>query len=296
MSLPARAARYLKSRALHWGTFAAYQPLHFWPWLTARRNRQAYVELREEELRRSRRSDTAFVFGSGYSLHDITAEEWARIAEHCTIGFNYWSRQRWVRTDYHLIGEIASRTDHRAADWVPAVREYAALIADNPFYKDTVLGLQMGWRALQSNRLVGMGLIRPGTRVFRYRRVGRDEARAPGRSLREGLVLGAGSLVPCVNFAVILGVRRIVLTGVDLYDARYFWLPPSEVREDMARARGSRLGEPHHAAARITEYLGRWADLLRREDVELCVYNPRSLLAQVMPVYASPARAEAARG
>src|SRR5689334_17862866 len=50
-------------------------------------NRGAYRELDEQGLVAARRSDTVFVFGSGYSLNSITPDEWAAIARHDTFGF-----------------------------------------------------------------------------------------------------------------------------------------------------------------------------------------------------------------
>lgn len=285
MSFASRLILFLRSRARSWPGALVARLAGMPSWIAARRNEHRYVVLSEADLRLSRRSETAFVFGSGFSLNEISPSEWAQIGRHATIGFNYFSRQRFVRTDYHIVGEISWRSDYRAADWKPAIREYAALISDNPFYGSTILGVQRGVRALSSNRLVAMDLLKRGSRVFRYRRIARGVYRPPSRSLSEGLVLGAGSIVPCVNLAYILGFRQIVLVGVDLYDARYFWLPADAVREDMAEWHGTRLGQPHHAAERTIDYLGRWAAHLEKEGVRLSVQNPRSLLARVVPVY-----------
>jgi hypothetical protein len=285
MSLPARLLRAIRSRLQLLFVNTRLQYVRAWPYFAARKARGIHPVLDEAALKKLRRSDTAFVFGSGYSLNDITPDEWREVARHDTFGFNYFSRQRFVRTDFHVIGEIASRTDYLERDWVPALQEYAKLLTDNPFYSETVLGVQRGWPAFQSNRLLAMGLLPPERRIFEYHRVARGEFRPPTRSLAEGLVLGAGSVCACVNLAYILGAKQIVLAGVDLYDARYFWLPPDAVREDMVLSRGTQKGEPHHAAERMTEYLGRWRGLLEPEGVTLSVQNPRSLLARVMPVY-----------
>jgi hypothetical protein len=51
---------------------------HAAAWVRDRRGRRAYKTLSENELRAARRSDTAFVFGSGRSLVDVTPEEWER--------------------------------------------------------------------------------------------------------------------------------------------------------------------------------------------------------------------------
>jgi hypothetical protein len=41
----------------------------------------------------------------------------------------------------------------------------------------------------------------------------------------------------------------------------------------------------HPTASRIIPYLKGWGELLDAEGVRLMVYNPRSLLAEVLPVY-----------
>ena len=102
------------------------------PWLSEQWSRSRYVVLDEAALRKTRRSDTVFLFGSGYSLNDLSAEEWEHIAAHDTIGFNYSSRQHWVRTDYHIVGEIFTADDARRSRWWPGIEEYGRRIAGNP--------------------------------------------------------------------------------------------------------------------------------------------------------------------
>jgi hypothetical protein len=259
------------------------------PWLREHWSRSRYLVLDEDTLKTTKRSHTAFVFGCGFSLNEISTAEWTQIAEHDTIGFNYFSRQRWVRTDYHLVGEVAAQDDLDRLSWVPAIEEYARLLRDNPFYERTIIGLQAGWYAYQSNRLASSRGLPSGTRVFRYKRIARGLYHPPSRSLSEGLVHGAGSLIGCVNFAYAMGWRRIVIAGVDLYDTRYFWLPSDQGRSDMQQVHGIGPAEPHPTAPTVIPYLQRWRELMERDGVSLMVYNPRSLLADVLPVYSQPA-------
>ena len=263
------------------------QSIRALPWLGEKWSRSRYVVLDEEALRKTRRSDTVFIFGSGYSLNDLSAEEWAHIAAHDTIGFNYSSRQRWVRTDYHIVGEIFTADDARRSRWWPGIEEYGRLIAGNPMYEHTIVGLQAGWFAYQSNRLAASGCLRKGTRIFRYKRIARGLFRPPTRAIADGLVHGAGSLSDVVNFAYAMGWRQIVIAGVDLYDSRYFWLGYDETRPDMMLNRGTGHSEQHPTADTLIPYLKGWRELMERDGVALTVYNPRSLLARVLPVYSA---------
>src|SRR5262249_45557867 len=130
-------------------------------WTLDRRGRRRYRLLSENELRATRTSDTAFVFGSGRSLVDIPPDEWERIGRCNTISLREFPRQRWVRVDYHLTSEV---------DFLD---EYARRIADNPLYADTVFVVQEGLRAERGNELVGRGLLAADARVFRFRRIAR---------------------------------------------------------------------------------------------------------------------------
>jgi hypothetical protein len=233
--------------------------------------RRRYPELSVDELRATRRSDTVFVFGSGYSLNAITRSEWDAIARHDTVSFRAFPRQSFVRADYHVSGEV---------DFLD---EYAERLRDNPLYADTVLVLQEGWPAFNSNNLVGRGLLRDGARVFRYRRTARGRYAPPSRTFDAGLVHGFGSIISVTNFAYLMGWRTIVLAGVDLNDKRYFWLPPTETRS--YEKPGITVGSAFTGADDIVAMLGRWAELFAKEGTRLLAYNPQSLLCRVLPVF-----------
>lgn len=240
-------------------------------WLREPRGRRAYRVLSEEELRASRRSETVFVFGSGRSLLDIDEAAWERIGEHDVVAFSHFHRQRSVRVDYHLIAELLD------------LEGTAASIRDNPFYAETIFVVLKGWLALRSNQLVAGRLLPAGARLFRVRRVGRGEIRAPSSSFATGLAHGVNTSVDAVNFAYLMGWRRIVVVGVDLYNKEYFWLPPGTTTE--AEAPGVTAESTFPGAEQTVETFRRWAEELRADGVALEVYDSRSLLARALPVF-----------
>jgi hypothetical protein len=252
------------------------------PWLAALRGARSYRLLDEEELRATRRSDTVFVFGSGWSLNEISDVEWRAIERCDTFGFNWFVHQRFVRCDYHLIREIPD-DDRDAAVWRAQLAQYFDLLRTNPLFADTVYLVHGGFRAINGNRTIGYGYLPPGSRVFRWR--SNKLADLPTTSFRRGLTHGHSTLQECVNFAFLLGWRRIVLTGVDLYDRRYFWLPRDETRSIDVRRGASSAEEHARAASGMVESLGRWRGWLGERGVELSVHNPLSLLAGRLPVW-----------
>jgi hypothetical protein len=277
-------AYYVRWITLRWMLWAAGR-------LAARR----YSVLSNVDAARRRRSDTVFLFGSGYSLNDLTAGEWAHIARHDVFGFSGFIHQSWVRTDFHLV---------RGWDETPAglgrrhrtAEAYARRLASNPHFRDAVLVLQAEPSAQFANTLIARGLIRSGTAILRYRTARRlnDE---PSDSWDVGLSHGPGTLADAVNAAYLLGWRNIVLVGVDMYDSRYFWGPPDATLDFDERGDFMRVTPVNDHAIRwdaavntsrngMVETLGRWAGIFAARGVRLSVYNPRSLLVRVLPVYA----------
>jgi hypothetical protein len=253
-------------------------PVRFGAWRAFLRRRGDYTLLSDDEVRASRKTDTVFIFGSGASLNDIDAAEWQAIGRHDTIGFNWFVHQQFIRCDYHLIREIGS-SDLDPAVWQPQMTRYFELIRANPSYARTIFLVQTGFKATNGNRAIGLRLLPPGARVFLWR--SRRDRTEPTQSLRDGLVHAQGTLAECVNFAFLMGWRRIVLAGVDLYDRRYFWLPP-----DQAGTGDTNPGEEHRTArSGLVEMLGQWRQQFLRDGVELFVYNSRSLLTATLPVW-----------
>jgi hypothetical protein len=268
--------------------------LHFGrSYLRDRRHRSRYRILSADDLRERRRSQRVYVFGSGYSLNELTAEEWRQIGKHDVFGFNDFFRQRWVRVDYHVLragmeGELM---------WRAYAEDIRAHLLSNPLFADTAYLMPEGLFADFANCLVGYGYLPDDSAIYRYRS-GKSSG-PPARTLEEGLRHAMGTLALAVNIAFCLGWREIVLVGVDLYDSRYFWLPPDETQAmdpatgalvggERNPTRGNRAEDPHFTAqAGIVGLIGSWRPILEEAGVTLSVYNPRSLLAEVLPVFES---------
>jgi hypothetical protein len=256
-----------------------------------RLQRRRYVVLDEDEARAARRSDRVFIYGSGASMNDIPSEEWAAMAEHDTFGFNAFYWEQWVRVDFQLFRGGAyrvARLTHRASELRDAV-------AANPHFADTIFVMQDDFLGHYANFLAGGKYLPPGAKLFRYRTA--PGPVPPTRSFAEGIRHAPGTLVDAVNCAYCLGWKEIVLVGIDLYDSRYYWLPPdktltydpvvnSVVPGDVNLWRGNRAADPHNTVTSgIVDVMGEWREVLAEDGVSLSVYNAKSLLAEVLPVY-----------
>jgi hypothetical protein len=276
------------------GFYARWLATRWALYTAARLGTKPYRVLSPSDAAQRRRSDTVFVFGSGYSLNDVSPAEWEHFAAHDIFGFSGFIYQSWVRTDFHLVrgwDETAEGPARRAR----TTAAYARRIATNPHFSDTVLILQAEPEAEFGNTLLARRLLAPGTAVLRYR-TARTLGDDPSETWNAGLTHGPGTLADVVNAAFLLGWREIVLAGVDMYDSRYFWGPPDATLDFDEHGEFLRVtpsndhairwdGTVHTARNGMIETLGRWADVLSARGVRLFVYNPRSLLTRVLPVY-----------
>jgi len=251
-------------------------------WLQNHRNSHLYKHISEETLLSSKKSNTVFIFGSGYSINDISQDEWKYFEKHDTISFNWFVYQKFVRIDYHIIKEIAPN-DLDSSIWHPKFNEYSKNIAENPFYSKTIFIVQKGWKATGGNRMIGLHLLSKNSNIFRYYISYRGKDRLPTFTFSEGLSHN-GTLSLCINFAWIMGWKKIVLVGVDLYDRRYFWLNQKETR-DRDMMRGASYKDQHNMSKVTVPLMNKWRKFFIKNNVELYVYNSKSLLAEVLPVY-----------
>ena len=91
--LPGRLLRSLRARAGAVRERTLIQYVRLGPWLAAGRGRARLRWLDADALRATRRAETAFVFGCGASLNELTPAEWEHIAAGQTIGFNYFKNR-----------------------------------------------------------------------------------------------------------------------------------------------------------------------------------------------------------
>ena len=207
------------------------------------------------------------------------------------MGFNAFIRQNWIPLTFHLVRGWWEGTGTRV-DWKNELKELGTLISENKLYEKTIFLLQKDFFGLVSNGLVSQRHLPKKNPIFWYKTAKRA---SPTHHLSEGLVHRSGTLTDCVNFGFCLGWKEIILVGVDLYDTRYFWLNKNETffidkktgikTTSTYSDRGQRFDEAHSTISNgvLTE-MHDWSKYLASYGTALKVYNPKSLLRQVLDV------------
>lgn len=263
--------------------YSDYLRLYFYlRYLNAKRH---YQILDQASLMQRRTSDTLFIFGCGTSINDISAPEWAAMAEYNTLSLGLFFYCDKIRIDFHVARDILWFKDVQRTKL--AFAYYGRTFAENPCFADTVFCHQDEWPGWGARGVLSARTMRPGTRTFGWQTKSRGLIEPPSKSFSDGLVHGPGTLVDAINLSYIMGFKKIVLVGVDLYDSRYFFI--GDDGADPASSRDHNGMEAYHIHNTVNggllKLIDLWARQFAQEGIELQAYNPRSLLTQVLPIF-----------
>jgi hypothetical protein len=248
-----------------------FLPKSLFFWFADRKARRFYKTLTEADLYSARKSETVFICGTGLSIASITPDEWRNMEKYDVLSFRCFPKQTFVKVDFHVTGEIDD------------VDEYANDINKNCLYNQTLFLVQEGLRAHMGNRLIGRKKLRTTAPLFRFRRKARGVMAPLSKNFSDGVVHGFGSVCKAINVAYILGWKRVVLVGIDLYDHRHFYHPPDKLRN--VEKSGIALDDSYVTSAGIVDLVATWSNYLKKEGRGIYVYNPKSLLAARIPVF-----------
>ena len=189
------------------------------------------------DLPRLKTSDTVFVLGSGPSINEIPDARWDVIGRHDSIAMNFWPVHAFVPRIYLFENICRTEDDPLMFDALQGLLRKRA-----EDYRCTVK-IVSELRPLDSRQLVLE--IPEAFRQLLYvgysaNVVARDE-RELARGLRYLLGKGvfeqgnqipwhfkyAGSVLAAMSLAVRMGYRHIVLCGIDLGKAEYFYQDPT---------------------------------------------------------------------
>lgn len=230
-----------------------------------------------------RMHNTLFIFGSGYSINSISKIEWEKISKSGdTMSLNFFFMGEFLPINYHIIREIAPYSSLK--QFIEAIHHYFSLLKKNPYFSKTCYFVRFDPISYASTLATFFIKSLDGKKICYYAN-GLDISKIelPSNSLKYIPHCGA-TLIDAINIALILGYKDIILVGVDLYDRRYFWLQENQTR-DGDKKRGKTYKDIHNTALNVLEVMKVWYPYLLSKGVKLYVYNPKSLLAEFIPVF-----------
>lgn len=228
----------------------------------------------------SERQKPLLIFGSGSSINDITNSEWQYISQNFdTLGFNHFYHCTCVKPTYYLIREFETLKFFKYFSSIFNLNSFLRLrrIFQEDRFKNTKFIFRYDRKAGSS--IVLHSLIRKKINVFCSYENDLNYSNFT-RLFENKIPHGIGTLIDAVHIAKLLGYKRIVFAGVDLYDRRYFYLGKDETRlTDVKR------GKSHfdrHNTLHILDQLPVISREFERENVVFYNVNPRSLLRDLI--------------
>ena len=203
--------------------------------------RTGLPQLETLDLSRIKTSDTVFVLGSGWSINEITDRRWEIIGRHDTIALNFWLVHPFVpriylfedinlTEGYEVMFEaFQGLLQRRADDYRDVVKVISELQPLGP--KQVAFEIPEGFRP---NFYVGYstGVIARNERelVAGIRYLRQQGIFEPGNHIAWHFKYG-GSVIAAISLAARMNYRRIVLCGIDLGRAVYFYHHPERYPE-----------------------------------------------------------------
>jgi hypothetical protein len=191
------------------------------------------IPLHEANVLRIKKSDTVFILGSGPSINALPEQKWSTIAKHDSMACNFWLFHNFIPTFYfyEAIGYRDGKyfevfrhvAEKRAQEYAHCIKIVTGLVGLAPkfdlFRPDswaenlyTVYTIPVAARD-ELEFTHGLHLAR-SLRLFRS-----------SRRIRF-IFKQASSVTGLISFAVRMGYKQIVLCGVDLHTAEYFYQDP----------------------------------------------------------------------
>jgi hypothetical protein len=260
------------------------------------RRQNKLIPLSELNLSKFKKSDTVFMLGSGPSINAISQRRWAAIARHDSIGCNFWLFHSFVPTFYfyEAIGYRSGKVfeafqriaEKRANEYANCVKVVTGLMGLTPHFdlfrpeawaKDlhTTYTVPVPARSEQEFE-VGLRLLRKFGIFSRTAKV--------SKIFKQG-----SSITGLISLAVRMGYTKIVLCGVDLGNAEYFYqdsnLYPEAAQVELQSRQASHiLMTPHRwkvLTDKAVEIMTR--EILEPAGVKIYVENPSSRLWPAIP-------------
>ena len=238
--------------------------------------------LDNKKLSQFKKSETVVIFGSGSSLNKIKDDDWNKIKEFDSIGFNSTIFLKKIHFTFHINREMVTQNIGEISNQINKINE-------NNFLDNTIFLMPKGFTASYTNR------------IFRYKYWNKKKLfflfntnillKEPFGNLQTGLIHKIGTLSDAMSFAYYMGYKRIILAGVDLIDRRYFFVPDDKTTNLLGiptniDINGKKVEDTHQTALNgIVELVERWKFFFNKRGVKLYLLNEKSLLRKYLKIF-----------
>jgi hypothetical protein len=174
-------------------------------------------------LKGHRKTDTVIFYGCGYSINDISREDWDILKQYDSMSLNWFMYHDFIVPKFYYRGENSGRVFGQK--WKKLFNEKRQM------YKDTIFLTKLNKDLDLENVGVKRAYVLKFQPSFNKRMVKRmGMERAYEKSLKGFKIMsdklyffGRSTVCPLLVLLYQMGYKEIILYGIDLSDRRYFW-------------------------------------------------------------------------
>jgi hypothetical protein len=240
--------------------------------------------LTEKQFVSTKETDTLIIYGCGSSINKLKEEDKVHLSQFDSLGYN-WFCKSGIKCKYYIVREQANIPVRITKDEKP---EYLIDNLNSDTYKDSILIIHN----LTSTSGKCFQYHKPETiKKFSHKCVVIDDLKLKDNAygidrwsstniFKTGVFHGRTTMNNALHIAVFMGYKKIVFVGVDLSDSRYFWL--GDKTRESVKKKGRKFCDEYFLAKRIMDLIQKAS---KTYNIDVSVYNRKSLLRQIMPVY-----------
>lgn len=242
-------------------------------------------------LRSIKKSDTAFILGSGASILKIT--NWSLINDNDSFGFNFFCVNEFI-PDFYFIepsrDEAANSCYLKIINSKPEYFNKTTLFIRKRKYNKPITKLlnrhQIKYRIFKNTSLHTDSKNELYQIITKYHDSYMNNFFHPSQ--------GVASAERIVMLAIRMGYKKIILCGVDLNNTKYFYEDPeyNSLRDNGLVPDSRQQGKVHKTNDKqscfgrltVSEVLEVYGKFFQKMGGQIYVENPESALAEIFPV------------
>ncbi len=246
-----------------------------------------------DEIRKRKKGDTLFILGSNRSVNEIDDSVWKRINNYDSLGFNHWMYHSFIPTYFSMEhGFIRRKKIHKHC------LEYIQKRA--PSYKNTIFLIHTRARRRGMMPRLMPEYFPPNSEVmyFLYPKTVKCTFPAPFKPEDfKKTIYYRGGLNLYLHLARLMGYKKIVLVGCEMDSAIPFyeyyqdaqWMNKTGYEPVNREVRKKEKYEVVHSEKKkhsfVKTILAINKYVFKPEDIELYVFNKKSLLYPEIPLF-----------
>lgn len=235
------------------------------------------VVLTESELKSKKKSNTLFILGSGYSINEVTIDEWNKINAYDSMGFNWFCKHKF-EPSFFLIREQANLPSRHGElenvdIFINSINRYKNTVG---IISDVSNHTRKAYRYKDDKRInIPCAIVSDNKDKRCIKNVRKYLSRNP---FEIGLYHGDCTMYNVLHFAKFMDYKQIVFVGVDLYNSQYFWLSADQSRYTL-RNKGLTWKNKHPVKDNVLHAVAEF----RTFGISMFSTNPQSLLNKYIP-------------